>query len=295
MKLWETRPMPPSERRWMTRVTAVAWAGVLAWNVSHVFDHLGQHRTDGWRQLALSFVPDILILIGVWKLRYSPKAIVGWLMTLVGLAWLCWAALSTSEPTISGRIIALAPIATVVLMTLALEFEQARAAEPEPERSEQESERESEQIPSVTPSASPKTRARTRAARPERPSATPSESPNGPTILPSDAPLTEPLAVLPATPKDPIRTESIRAEAMAVGPTVEPETTLISMKRPAPSRPAAAEILAALAGLDDVSAAELGRRHGGSDNFWIERKREESARRLDRELAEVVRVDAAQA
>lgn len=131
MKLWESRPMPERERRWLTGVTGTVWAGVLAWNVSHVQEHLAQHLIHGWRMWALSFAPDILILIGVWKLRYRSADVIGWLMAHVGVAWLSWAALSTTEATASGRLFAMAPIGTVVLMTLALEFEESRPT-PEP-------------------------------------------------------------------------------------------------------------------------------------------------------------------
>jgi hypothetical protein len=52
------------------------WLIALAMNVSHVYDHLGQAgiRIDDTRRAVLCLAPDVLLLIGVWKLRYRARS-----------------------------------------------------------------------------------------------------------------------------------------------------------------------------------------------------------------------------
>jgi hypothetical protein len=128
--IWPDKPMPDAERRLLTTLSAGVWLIALAMNVSHVYDHLGQAgiRIDDTRRAVLCLAPDVLLLIGVWKLRYRARSAVAWAMVGTGLAWLSWSALSTAQASPSAWMLAIAPIAVAVLTTLALEFK--HAAEP---------------------------------------------------------------------------------------------------------------------------------------------------------------------
>jgi hypothetical protein len=128
--IWPDKPMPDAERRLLTTLSAGVWLIALAMNVSHVYDHLGQAgiRIDDTRRAVLCLAPDVLLLIGVWKLRYRARSTVAWAMVGTGLAWLSWSALSTAQASPSAWMLAIAPIAVAVLTTLALEFK--HAAEP---------------------------------------------------------------------------------------------------------------------------------------------------------------------
>jgi hypothetical protein len=125
--IWPDKPMPDGERRLLTTLSAGVWLIALAMNVSHVYDHLGQAgiRIDDTRRAVLCLAPDVLLLIGVWKLRYRARSAVAWAMVGTGLAWLAWSALSTAKPTLSAGMLAIAPIGVAVLTTLALEFKHA--------------------------------------------------------------------------------------------------------------------------------------------------------------------------
>jgi hypothetical protein len=127
---WPDKPMPDPERRLLTTLSAGVWLIALAMNVSHVYDHLGQKdiQVDDTRRAVLCLAPDVLLLIGVWKLRYRARSAVAWAMVGTGLAWLAWSALSTAQASPSAWMLAIAPIGVAVLTTLALEFKHA----PEP-------------------------------------------------------------------------------------------------------------------------------------------------------------------
>lgn len=128
--LWADKAMPDGERRLLTTLSAGVWLIALAMNVSHVYDHLGQSdiAIDPARRAVLCWAPDVLLLVGVWKLRYRPRSVVAWAMVAAGLGWLAWSALSTAHGTLSAGLLAVAPIGVAVLTTLALEFK--HAAEP---------------------------------------------------------------------------------------------------------------------------------------------------------------------
>jgi hypothetical protein len=125
--MWADKPMPDGERQLLTALSAGVWLIALAMNVSHVYDHLGQKHIgiDDTRRAVLCLAPDVLLLIGVWKLRYRARSAVAWAMVATGLGWLAWSALSTAEASLSAWVLAVAPIGVAVLTTLALEFKHA--------------------------------------------------------------------------------------------------------------------------------------------------------------------------
>jgi hypothetical protein len=127
--MWADKPMPDGERQLLTALSAGVWLIALAMNVSHVYDHLGQEHIgiDDTRRAVLCLAPDVLLLIGVWKLRYRARSSVAWAMVATGLGWLAWSALSTAEGSPSAWVLAVAPIGVAVLTTLALEFKHADA------------------------------------------------------------------------------------------------------------------------------------------------------------------------
>lgn len=220
MKLWNERPMPPSERKALTCVVVVVWVIALAMNVGHVADHLSQMGFSVY----LAVTPDFLLLVGVWKLRYRPKAVVAWLSLAFGLSWLVWSALSTTRAEPSHQIIALAPIGVAIVATLLLELGEGRP------------------VTGTLPA---------RKARPQRRPVSHPE-PTVETILPADAPLTEPLPLLGKTPPDGVQTEA---------------------KPTRPSRDRAREILLGLDDLGAVSNGQLSRSYGGSDVWWGQQKK----------------------
>lgn len=126
MSIWEDKPMPDVERRVLSVATALVWLFALAVNVDHVEQHLHSGGASAVETEWLRWAPDVLLLVGAWKLRYRPRSIVAWSMLVVGVAWLVWAALSMATPTATGRIVSLLPIAVALLMTLALEFKERR-------------------------------------------------------------------------------------------------------------------------------------------------------------------------
>lgn len=132
MSAWDDKPMPDIERRVLGGATAVVWLFALAVNVDHVERHLRSAGASSVETDWLRWAPDVLLLVGAWKLRYRPRSIVAWSMLAVGAAWLVWAALSMAASTITSRIVALLPILVALLMTLALEFKEREVVEPEP-------------------------------------------------------------------------------------------------------------------------------------------------------------------
>lgn len=132
--MWADKDMPDRERQILTALSAGVWLIALAMNVSHVYSHLGQTNIDidPDRRAILGLAPDVLLLIGVWKLRYRPRSVIAWSMVATGLGWLAWAALSTAKQNPSAWILAVAPIGVAVMTTLALEFRQAAAPAPQP-------------------------------------------------------------------------------------------------------------------------------------------------------------------
>jgi hypothetical protein len=128
--LWEPRPMPEVERVALTLLAACLWAVALVMNVTHVKEHLGQGGIHDWRADVLCWGPDVLLLIAVWKLRYSPTHLVSWISVTLGVTWLTWAGLSTADPTGTARMFAVLPIVMAVLVTLKLEFRGAPSVAP---------------------------------------------------------------------------------------------------------------------------------------------------------------------
>lgn len=126
--MWADKPMPDAERRALGAATAAVWLFALAVNVNNVERHLHSGGASDVETTWLRWAPDVLLLVGAWKLRYRPRAAVAWSMLAVGVAWLVWAGLSMAAPTATGRIVSLLPILVALLMTLALEFKPA----PEP-------------------------------------------------------------------------------------------------------------------------------------------------------------------
>jgi hypothetical protein len=223
--IWPDRPMPDAERRLLTTLSAGVWLIALAMNVSHVYDHLGQAgiRIDDTRRAVLCLAPDVLLLIGVWKLRYRARSAVAWAMVGTGLAWLAWSALSTAHGTLSAGLLAVAPIGVAVLTTLALEFKHVEEPEPAP-----------------TPSG-------TGSNLGVEPAAATELEPSMPTFKPE--------AVLVEPPRQAAPKASVKG---------------------CPTREAARQILLDLdpVAFETTSNAELGRLHGGSDNWWGQRRRE---------------------
>jgi hypothetical protein len=125
--MWADKPMPDAERRALGAATAAVWLFALAVNVNNVERHLHSGGASDVETTWLRWAPDVLLLVGAWKLRYRPRAAVAWSMLAVGVAWLVWAGLSMSAPTATGRIVSLLPILVALLMTLALEFKPAPA------------------------------------------------------------------------------------------------------------------------------------------------------------------------
>lgn len=120
--------MPDNERRWLTILTKMLWAAALLLNIGHVQSHLSQAGVRGVHAWLLCWAPDILLLVGVWRLRYQPKHGVAWSMVILGMSWLVWAAISTVGHSPTARILSLTPIVVAVLVTLAQDF----SKEPEP-------------------------------------------------------------------------------------------------------------------------------------------------------------------
>jgi hypothetical protein len=217
--MWADKPMPDGERKLLTALSGGVWLIALAMNVSHVYDHLGQSgvRIDDTRRSVLCLAPDVLLLVGVWKLRYRPRSAVAWAMVSTGLAWLAWSSLSTAQGTVSAWVLALAPIGVAVLTTLALEFQRQPAEAPTP----------SVDVPTeLAPLLPPLPTAATAVASGPAPPAPRKAAPKG-----------------PATAK------------------------------PAPSRDQARDILLALDSLDATTNADLARHHGGTPEFWGQRKK----------------------
>jgi hypothetical protein len=128
--MWADKPMPDGERRALGAATAAVWLFALAVNVDHVERHL---RTGGASPVEVTWLrwaPDVLLLVGAWKLRYRPRSVIAWSMLGLGVAWLAWAGLSMAAQTATGRIVSLLPILVALLMTLALEFKHAEEPAP---------------------------------------------------------------------------------------------------------------------------------------------------------------------
>lgn len=125
--MWTEKPMPDMERRVLGGATVAVWLFALAVNVDHVEQHLHSGGASAVETTWLRWAPDVLLLVGAWKLRYRPRSVVAWAMLLVGVAWLVWAALSMATATATGRIVSLLPILVALLMTLALEFKERAA------------------------------------------------------------------------------------------------------------------------------------------------------------------------
>jgi hypothetical protein len=123
--MWADKPMPDAERRALGAATAAVWLFALAVNVNNVERHLHSGGASEIETTWLRWAPDVLLLVGAWKLRYRPRAAIAWSMLGLGVAWLVWAGLSMSAPTATGRIVSLLPILVALLMTLALEFKPA--------------------------------------------------------------------------------------------------------------------------------------------------------------------------
>jgi hypothetical protein len=126
--MWADKPMPDTERRILGAATAAVWLFALAVNVNNVERHLRSGGASEIETTWLRWAPDVLLLVGAWKLRYRPRSAIAWSMLGLGVAWLVWAGLSMAAPTATGRIVSLLPILVALLMTLALEFKPA----PEP-------------------------------------------------------------------------------------------------------------------------------------------------------------------
>jgi hypothetical protein len=130
--IWADKPMPDGERRALGAATAAVWLFALAVNVDHVERHLRTGGASDVETTWLRWAPDVLLLVGAWKLRYRPRSAIAWSMLGLGVAWLVWAGLSMAAPTATGRIVSLLPILVALLMTLALEFKHAEPAQETP-------------------------------------------------------------------------------------------------------------------------------------------------------------------
>jgi hypothetical protein len=217
--MWADKPMPDAERRTLGAATAAVWLFALAVNVDHVERHLRTGGASDVETTWLRWAPDVLLLVGAWKLRYRPRSAIAWSMLSLGVAWLVWAGLSMATATATGRVVSLLPILVALLMTLALEFKHADA-------------------PAVTTDAQPVSN-------------------------PVDAP---PVPVQPPAPDaSDVQSEPVKHAKRA-------EST--GGKRPAPSREQARVVLGALDSLDDKTNADLAREHGGTPEYWGQRKKD---------------------
>jgi hypothetical protein len=243
--------MPDIERRGLAVLIAGIWAFALVVNVNHVEKHLIHGGASATETTWLRWAPDVLLLVGAWKLRYRPRSIVAWTMLASGLAWLVWAALSMAGNTPTAKVISLLSIGVALLLTLALELKSRERPAPEPD-------------PEIE-------RLRARAAELEAELAA-ARAPRRPVKPRPPAPVSGPdSASAPVSPS-----ASREPQEGAQDAAGDPE------KRPAPSREQAEAILQALPDFELVSDKELARLHGGSDRFWAGAKK-----RLREKLAEL--------
>jgi hypothetical protein len=181
-----------------TLLGAAVLIGVLAGsgNLGHVYDavrHAGQVR---WMSAALAVLPDVLLILCLFKLRYDPRALAAWLGLTWSIGFIGWASVVTSKKglhvdsaeTTTRRIIGLSPLVFAIIAASLIETRPRPPAQQTP-RGETNRERRG------TGRARPTT-----AVAPSPPSSNSGPGPVAPAKPPAAAP---PVAAGPAGPETP--------------------------------------------------------------------------------------------